>query len=126
MTESDIQVIRDSLAYDPVTGQFARRTDTGLMHITVARWIVLGGKKHSAAKIAWLLGTGKAPASAVHHLNSNRSDYRLINLHVGERHKAQVRVGPVVKHLGYYPTREARNEAIAQFRTLHAAGLITL
>jgi hypothetical protein len=124
MTESDIQVIRQSISYDATTGSFARRTSSGIVAIPVSRYLVLGGKKHATAKVAWLLGTGAAPCGVVSHLNGVITDYRLANLLDGVRHKAQVRIGKTIKYLGYFPTKESRDAAIAQYRALHAAGLV--
>lgn len=119
MNQEELNAIKASMSYDPASGRFSM---AGVLMPVAASYIV-AGKRRTASKLAWLFGHGEWPAGTVTHINGDPSDYRLANLSVGARHKAQVRIGKTVKHLGYYPTVEARNEAIAQYRALVALGL---
>jgi hypothetical protein len=124
MTDQELHKINGSITYDPITGKLCRSTSAGNHVIPPSRYVVLAGKKISTARIAWYLGHHEWPTGAVIHINGDCTDYRLSNLAINRRIKAQIRVGDKIKHLGYFPTVEAKNEAIAQYRVMLSLGLI--
>lgn len=80
---------RKLISYNPVAGTFAwiapRRGvrlghPPGTRHPDGRLEIALGGRRHKAARIAWLLMTGEWPSSVIDHINGNPSDDRFENL----------------------------------------------
>ncbi len=94
-TEADLEAIRTSFAYDPVTGKLtwlihngarcpsARRgpgdeagglTDRGYRDVT------LGGRRYRVHRIGWFLETGTWPVDEIDHRSLDKSDNRFTNL----------------------------------------------
>ena len=80
--------------------------------------LVIYGKSRQfyAHVIAWLKYYGEPPADGIVHLNGNRADNRIVNLALvsakAKRHRAVVRRGREVVHLGYFATQEERDTAV--------------
>lgn len=81
--------VRKLISYDPETGEFqwvARRRGVrldappGTRHPDGRLEIALCGKRHKAARIAWLLMTGEWPKHNIDHISGDPSDDRFVNL----------------------------------------------
>ena len=125
------------VSYDPETGAFTRLiggggkragSPAGGPDLDGYTTISVCGKRHRAARLAWLLMTGEWPVGDVDHINRTRSDDRWSNLRVANRSqnsansgarsgkkgacwvdakkkwKAQIRIGGKSKHIGYFET----------------------
>lgn len=95
--------LKNALKYIPETGHFrwavgsSRRAAgeiAGSVDRKGHRRIRIGGKKHSAHRLAWLWQYGEWPAGQVDHVNHNPDDNRIENLRVvsnQENHKNRKR-----------------------------------
>ena len=80
--------LRELYNYDPLTGQFKRRTTRAGVSINQKVGTVSGGylrvsvngKRHMAHRLAWLYMTGEWPKHTIDHINRNRLDNRWHNL----------------------------------------------
>jgi len=92
MNESILQVLRNTLEYDPETGVFIRRknnkiagtrTKRGYIEITVSR------KRYYAHRLAWLYHYGEWPKEYIDHINHNKIDNRITNLREANKQENQ-------------------------------------
>lgn len=82
---SDIEKIKSSIDYDPVTGLFNRKKHGcdwygGIKHNQGYFSLSINRKKYLAHRVAWLLMTGSWPNKQIDHINGVRSDNRFVNL----------------------------------------------
>ncbi len=84
-----VELARENLAHDPVTGEFRWRKPSRnrpMDRVPGYRrhdgyWIIaLGGRQHYAHRLAWLLAYGVWPTNQIDHINGVRDDNRLANL----------------------------------------------
>jgi hypothetical protein len=86
----DAARLRETLAYDPVTGIFTRRvsnlarwkvgSEAGSLHSLGYRIIAVDGVMYRAHRLAWLYVHGQWPDGLLDHANGDRADNRIANL----------------------------------------------
>jgi len=79
-----VDIVRTKLSYDPITGVFSWVKPRKIKHCGIIYngrlEINVGGKRHRAHRLAWLMSTGRWPEGVVDHKNGNPFDNRLCNL----------------------------------------------
>jgi hypothetical protein len=157
------EYVRSILDYDPETGLFRHKyrvyaapgwnTKYAGQHAgcfsKAQHYIILviNARHYLAHRIAWLHVTGKWPDKEIDHINSDRSDNRLVNLRIATPQenlwnqpkkptnasgfkgvsffkrdgswKAQIRWGGKQRHIGYYLTPEEAHEAYCRESAIH-------
>lgn len=102
--------VRALLLYDPLTGDFFKRSKKGkLVQIALAvdkfgrRQIVFGTKHYKAHRVAWLYMTGELPANHVDHIDGDASNNAFTNLRLAtNKENMQNRKGHTVANkLGF-------------------------
>lgn len=82
-------VVSELIGYDPISGTFFRKKtlspntrdgDPTFIDKQGYAWIYVGGSKHKAHHLAWLLTYGVWPQMDIDHINGERSDNRISNL----------------------------------------------
>ena len=159
---ADYETAHRKFRYDPETGAFYWRVGHGPVRVgdradthrlcgyaTVA----LGGRRHGAHRVAWLMMTGEWPSEMIDHANRVRDDNRFSNLRQAsksqnsansvrnnryglrgvwpndgsERWHAKISHGRKVRYLGSFLTKEeahaAYANAAAEMHGEFAAGL---
>lgn len=89
-TEVPVDVLRELLDYDPLSGIFRWKKHrggkacpgalAGTPHIAGYIRIVVCGRRVFAHRAAWALMTGEWPKGHIDHINSDRTDNRFANL----------------------------------------------
>ena len=81
--------LRELFHYDPDTGVFTRKTNSGrglagrtagIAHNQGYFCLCANGKKYLAHRLAWLYVTGEWPVNDIDHINGIRADNRFANL----------------------------------------------
>jgi hypothetical protein len=94
MSAPDINLLRNTVTYDPETGVFCRvkrcgkrpaGSPIGGINQNGYAYVALSGKPYSAHRLAWFMSYGEWPDGDIDHVNRNRSDNRLCNLRVVSR-----------------------------------------
>lgn len=90
ISDSDSEMIRNALDYDPATGVIrwkdipsnprrgkiaGSKTNTGYLSIMIGKRV-----RFFAHRAAWFLHHGKWPSGVIDHINRNRADNRIENL----------------------------------------------
>jgi hypothetical protein len=83
------QRLKELLNYDPVTGVFTWRIESGSAHINNIAGVIknngyikigVAKKQYLAHRLAWLYMTGEWPLADIDHINRSRTDNRFENL----------------------------------------------
>lgn len=138
MTELTQARLKELLAYNPETGEFARHGKRcGGPDVGGYILISVDGARHKAHRLAFLFMLGRWPEGDVDHANRNTSDNRWSNLREATRAqncanagarsnsksgvrgvclttrgwKAQIKVSGKNNHLGYFGSAEAASAA---------------
>lgn len=81
--------VRECIDYNPLTGSFkwAKKgqgirlgKEAGTFSKDGRREICILGRRHKAARLAWLMSTGEWPKFCIDHINGDPSDDRIENL----------------------------------------------
>jgi hypothetical protein len=98
------EMVRERLQYKPETGEFIwikrhqgikLHAPAGTLHPDGRREICIYGRRHKAARLAWLLTHGVWPTGCIDHISGDPSDDRIENLRdVSHRENLQNQVRP--------------------------------
>jgi hypothetical protein len=97
-----IDLIKESLSYDPETGAFTRLKNQGCCYSgrvgyvdkrTGYCYISVCGRRYTAHRLAFVLMNGSFPKGLVDHINRNSSDNRWCNLRDTTQHVNQMNCG---------------------------------
>lgn len=99
----EINVINDSLLYNPETGDFIRiksKTRPDLIgkvagHVTKEGYVAifLGGHSYKAHRLAWFVTYGEWPTDDLDHIDRNKSNNKIANLRKASRSMNSANVG---------------------------------
>jgi len=116
----------DRYTYDAESGLIHDAYKSGssvgnLNHSNGYLYIHTNGKSIPAHRLAWFLMKGHYPEVQIYHLNGDKLDNRWSNLALmrdkpTKRYQARIRVGGVLKSLGYFTTREEAEAAKIFFK----------
>jgi hypothetical protein len=89
-----LTTLRNTLEYDPASGQFIRKIARGTLPVgstagslnRAGYWqIGVCGRTYTAQRLAWYYVHGDWPQDDIDHINRNKLDNRLVNLRVISR-----------------------------------------
>ena len=87
MNQLTQKILKECLDYNPLTGIFSAKINTGSMRIgkrvgKLHRYLYIGVKRrrYLAHRLAWLYVYGKWPDNEIDHINRNKLDNRISNL----------------------------------------------
>lgn len=134
--------VRGRLSYKPETGEFVWTArgrgirvgfPAGTLQLDGRREITIFGRRHKAARLAWLYVHGVWPSGVIDHINGNPADDRIENLrdtthqeNIQNQHRAQRSnkssklLGVALHHSGSWQARIAvkgKNLYLGSFKT---------
>ena len=105
------EILRDSLRYDPDTGEFRWKMIDKHSWVKVGdiagfscptngyHLIKIGGRSYRAHRLAWLYMTGEWPNDRIDHRNTNKADNRWSNLREATHGQNMIHSAPYKKRL---------------------------